>query len=164
MTKDLYDLVPAVDEAKTYTIEFTIWPKLWRKYLRGPQTRFRWRSYPFNSRSKGSVPETAGIYTFVVNPDIAQHCCSYLMYVGRTVNQTLRERFAEYLREKRNSNGRPQIVWLLNKYSDRNLFFCCTTCDKTDDIEKLEEDLIEAFVPPFNRRIPGKVGRIKRAF
>jgi len=164
MAKDLYDLIPSVDEAKTYTIAFTIWPKLWKKYQRKLPTRFKWLSYPFNSRSKGSVPEKAGIYTFVVKPNIAQHCCSYLMYVGVTVDQTLRQRFAQYLREKSSPSGRLQIRWLFKKYSHENLSFCCATLPKTINLEKIEKYLIDAFLPPFNRRIPGEVGKIKRAF
>ncbi len=164
MVEDFHDLITDVDEAKAYTIEFTIWPKLWKKYSGRRQTKFRWRSYPFNSGSKANIPKKAGIYTFIVNPNIAQHRCSYLMYVVVTVDQTLRERFGQYLREKRNPSGRPQIFWLLNKYSHKNLLFCCATCPKTKNLEKIEEYLIEAFVPPFNRRIPGQVGRIKRVF
>jgi len=164
MIEDLHDLVTEADEAKTYTIGFTIWPKLWKRYLRRPQAKFRWRSYPFNSGSKPNIPKKAGIYTFIVNPKIAQHRCSYLMYVGVTVDQTLRERFGQYLRDKRNPSGRPHIRWLLNKYTHKNLFFCCATCPKTKNLQKLEEYLLKAFVPPFNPRIPGQVGRIKRAF
>ena len=160
----VFDFIAEVDEAKAHTQHFTLWPKLWKKYLRGRPPRFSWVSYPFNARSKQRIPAEKGIYTFVVNPNIAQHCCSYLMYVGRAANLTLRKRFGQYLHEKRNPNGRPQIVQLLNKYSDNNLFFCCASLPTANNLKKLEEDLIKAFVPPCNNKITGKVGRIKRAF
>jgi hypothetical protein len=160
----LCDFIAEVDEAKAHTQQFTLWPKRWKEYVRGRPPAFSWVSHPFNAKSKKKIPEEKGLYTFVVSPNIAQHCCSYLMYVGVAAKQTLRKRFGQYLSDKRNPNARPQIVRLLNKYSDKNLFFCCVSLPTANNLKKLEEDLIEAFLPPCNPKITGKVGRIKRAF
>lgn len=158
----LYDLIRDTDEAKAHTERFTLWPKLWKDRFQRAQPVFSWQMYPFSPRSRGQIPESSGIYTFVVNPNVAQHCCSYLMYVGVTVDQTLRDRFSQYLREKDNPSGRPRIVWLLNHYDERHLFFCCSTFRDRGNLKRIEQKLIQAFVPPYNQQIDGLVGRIIR--
>src|SRR3989304_4240859 len=58
-----------------------------------------WHIVRFDAESVKDVPDDQrGIYSFVVQPGIADHpACSYLLYVGQTV-RNFRVRYEEYLR------------------------------------------------------------------
>src|SRR5678815_4154365 len=111
-------VVPAVDdfiaqyrEAKQYIERFVLWPRRWKEYAsaHGGATLV-WSAVPFSEAHKATVPDTPGVYTFSIEPHIAAHPgASFLMYVGKTENQTLRVRFGQYLRERNDPKGRPHM-------------------------------------------------------
>lgn len=95
----------------------------------------------------------------VVQPRIAGHSgCSYLMYLGKTEN--LHRRFGEYLTSER--DRRPKMVRLLEVYRGYIHFFY-SRVNKTM-LDKMEDQLIDAFVPPCNSRFTGDIQKARGAF
>ncbi len=82
------------------------------------------------------------------------------MYVGQA--KSLQIRFSDYLAKERRLSGRPKIVYFLNKY-DAYVWFCCTQVKKKS-LNKVEDGLISAYLPPLNDQVAGSIGRVKRAF
>ena len=105
------------------------------------------------------MPQHAGVYSLVVQPRVAGHpACSYLMYLGKA--KDLRRRFIDYLTVERRK--RPKIVGLLEKYRGYIQFFYSDVDEK--ELDSMEEQLINAFVPPCNARFTGEISTVKGAF
>jgi hypothetical protein len=120
-----------------------------------------WRIVPFDASSLDSVPDDQrGIYSFVVQPGIANHpACAYLLYVGQTT-RSFRVRYREYLRDQAAGFDcrRPHISGMLNKWKGY-LWFCYAHIDDESLIEPTEDALIGAYLPPTNVEMPGKLNR-----
>ena len=156
------DMISEGDEAKAHGHIFCLWPKLWQKYSGNCNFSFNWQECPFIPGEVNNIPDEPGLYTFVIQPRVADHpSCSYLMYVGKT--KALRQRFKNYLQEKKRENGRPKVVRLLNKYPN-NLCFCFTIFQDVSKISEAEKALIGAFVPPCNDVLPSTVSKVMEAF
>lgn len=166
------DLVCSVDdflsqyrEAKSFVERIILWPRRWRKYQQSHGTaQFAWTKFALTDDQMENVPDEPGIYTISIEPEIASHPgASFLMYVGKTEQQTLRARFGQYLKEKYNPKGRGHIVALLNEYSGFLAFHCASVPSglTEDDAEKA---LQAAFIPPYCKQLPAQVGRVRRAF
>ena len=80
------------------------------------------------------------------------------MYVGQAKN--LHKRFGDYLTRER--VRRPKVVRLLEMYGGYIMFFY----SKVDQerLDNIEEELINAFVPPCNTKFTGEVQRARGAF
>lgn len=153
--------VDLVEKAKAHTHQFTLWPDRWRGC--NLRSSLSWNTYAFSEEAVSSIPEKPGVYAFLIQPRVANNLnTSYLIYIGMT-DRTLRERFKEYLGEIKNKSGRPKIVYWFESYADY-IYFSCTPVDPPDTLERLEEELIKAFIPPANDMIPADVGRVVRAF
>jgi hypothetical protein len=120
-----------------------------------------WEAVKFTRDNATSIPKTHGVYTFLVQPGIANHpCCSYLLYVGETESQTFRRRYRQYLREWRagDQSKRPHVTDMLEKWAGY-LWFCFATVRKRNLIEDVENALLTAYLPPSNKDFPAKVSR-----
>ena len=149
------DLVAAQDEYNRHVWPICLWPARWRSC----NLRLRWHNVVLNSVCKSHVPTATGVYSLVVQPQIAGHSgSSYLMYVGKTKN--LRARFGDYLTRER--IRRPKVVRVLELYSGHLTFFYSTIDENV--LDDMEEELINAFVPPCNSRFNADVRRARGAF
>ncbi len=114
-----------------------MWPKQWSSCTHV----LEWRTVALNQGCRSKVPTSAGIYSLVVNPEIAGHPgCSYLMYVGKATD--LRRRFGEYLTTER--TRRPKIVRLLEMYTGHIAFYYSRVA--LDALGPAEEQLINGFI------------------
>src|SRR5689334_7568932 len=102
----MYDIVPRRGRRKKRNLaEFHIKrmvlsPQHWKEYSVG--TKLKWTAVKFTYANAGEIPKLQGVYTFLVQPGIADHpLCSYLLYVGETENQDFKKRYQQYLRESR---------------------------------------------------------------
>jgi hypothetical protein len=148
-------------EARGYRETFLLWPRNWQKW--NPPATLKWKSKPFSSASRDSIPKSPGVYAFVLQPRIppgVPH--SLLMYVGMT-DRPLRERFCEYLREMTDASGRPAISTMLNMYQGY-LHFYCATVAKPATPKEMEDHLLETLAPPMNKQYPATIRRITAAF
>lgn len=150
------------NELRAHTWPLTMWPRRWRSY--NLPDKFNWEIHPFQTDQVNNIPNQPGIYSFVIQPSVASHSdCSYLMYIGKTVNQTLQARFEDYLREQYNPAGRPLILDLLHNYQGY-VHFCCSVIGRKERIGDIENALIKALIPPCNDQFQAGVRRTSKAF
>lgn len=140
-----------------------LFPRAWAGFR--PPVPLRWDTVPFSPARASDVPkDEGGVYSFVVQPGIANHpACSYLLYVGKT-ERNFRVRYREYLRDLRAGMEarRPHIAGMLTKWNG-HLWFCYATIRDTNKIVETEDALIEAYLPPTNVEMEGELRR-KMAF
>ena len=144
---------------KDYKIDrFILYPEHWRNY---PNTiSLKWEKVKFTQDNAKSIPNNqAGVYSFVVDAETAQHpACSYLLYIGKT-RRNFRKRYREYLRETKQSKPRMHILKMINNFPEHLWFHYAPILDEKL-ISQLEDDLITAFLPPINQRYPASISRI----
>jgi hypothetical protein len=148
-------------EARSYRETLLLWPKMWKGW--NPGVALKWTGRPFLLTSKRSIPNTPGVYAFVIQPGIppgVPH--SILMYVGMT-DRPLRKRFSEYFREMKDETGRPAISTMLQMYAGYLHFYCASVL-KPKKPKDIEDHLLETLSPPMNRQYPASVRRVMGAF
>lgn len=120
-----------------------------------------WNVEKFETASKASIPDDKrGVYSFVIEPGIANHPrCSYLVYVGMVEQdgRSFRQRFNEYLRDLLGLKTRRLNIHDLLSRWDGHIWFCYAPVANPTLIAAVEEALIDAYLPPFNKRFTGKV-------
>lgn len=136
-----------------------LFPRAWAGFR--PPVALSWQQVPFSPTRTREVPkDEGGIYSFVVQPGIANHpACSYLLYVGKT-ERNFRVRYQEYLADLRAGmeSRRPHIAGMLTKW-DGYLWFCYAPIRDGSKIEETEDALIAAYLPPTNIEMEGKLRR-----
>lgn len=143
--------------------------RLWRMVLSPQQwsscklpVSLVWHAVEFKRANLKRIPKNSkGVYTFVVKPGIANHpSCAYLMYVGKTERQVLRDRFSQYFseKEKGEASRRPHVTEMLLKW-ETFLWFYFAEISDTTLIKQVEDQLLSAFLPPSNRTFPTRVRR-----
>jgi hypothetical protein len=124
-----------------------------------------WQIVPFDAARVRDVPDNQrGIYSFVVQPGIANHpACSYLLYVGQTA-RNFRVRYKEYLIDEAAGieSRHPHIAGMLCKWKGY-LWFCYAHIENKSLIEPTEDALLASYLPPTNIEMPGKLNQ-KLAF
>lgn len=162
----MHDIFTSPKPAKSYPPEsfvlkrMVLSPAHWQMY--GLPENLDWKPVQFHRSNLPKVPDDQkGVYTFVIQPGIANHPhCAYLMYVGMVKDQSFRDRFAQYLDEQRagENSRRVHVTELLCKW-DGFLWFCFAPMKDQNRIEPMEDALLAAYLPPSNRRFPAKVKR-----
>ena len=162
------DLIEDQDYLKANSCIFHLLTQEWQNY--NLSNSFTWEIRPFRDDQKSHIPLESGIYSFAIQPNVAQYpLCSYLMYIGlargshEKPGRTLRKRFGDYLREQDNPSGRPNILRLLNKYKGY-LHFCYTVIHESEQLKEIEDALIRAYFPPCNKQYPGELNPAVGAF
>ena len=145
-----HDFVKKVDALRADVRRFFLSPDRWRTSR--VQIPINWSYLTFSEANKNMVPEEAGVYAFIVrhmNNHFPDH--GFIMYVGITGSngngRTLRNRYGDYLREKK-KDKRPKIHYMLNKYPDDLQFAYAAIPDPAFNLEALELDLNDAIIPP----------------
>ena len=116
------------------------------------------------SNEINTVPNDAGgIYIFMAKPCILPNFHNYLMYIGKsskTESRSLRIRLREYFYEKERINKRPKVRRMLNSWG-KYLYIRYLPLYGFENsmIEKIESELINKILPPFNDKIPDKTIR-----
>ena len=151
-----YDINQAWAQARvSETRAFTLSPELWRG-LALPES-LSWHRVKFEEASARQVPnDLIGVYSFVVEPGIANLDVSYLMYVGKTI-ENFRARFRKYLKHQMEEHTQREAVQhMLRTWSD-NLSFFYAPIEDRDLVRPVEDALIIAFKPPVPRAYPARV-------
>lgn len=133
-------------------------PPNWQAYV--PHAALAWQPVPFSTQDVNNVPndDSRGVYSFVVQPGIAQHPnCSYLLYVGKVEDQSFRDRYRNYLTERNKGENarRVHVSRMLQKW-DGFLWFYYAPVDEAALISPIEDALLAAYLPPANRRVPAE--------
>ena len=156
---DPFEQIEPVFALKDYKLpRMILSPRHWADYT--CQVNLNWQPIPFSADRVADVPNDArGVYTFVVQPGIANHPqCSYLLYVGKVERQVFRDRYRQYLREKQmmQEARRPHISRMLQKWDGYLWFFYAEIADEAQ-ITEVEDALLAAYLPSHNRDFPSHV-------
>jgi hypothetical protein len=155
-----------IDLLRDYHIKrFIICPNLWENY-KAPVAPLNWQKVKFDIAGVNTLPNNkAGIYSFVAHPDVANHTSvSYLLYIGETTKQTLRQRCKSYLDEPKKQKPREHIRDMVVLWPNHLWLYYAEVADKKTILD-IEERLITAFVPPFNFSYTatlGKAGKLRK--
>ncbi len=146
-----YDIVKLQDQLILSEQSFCLDIASWEKYPNS--VLLNWQYTKFDRSNKNSIPEVPGVYAFFIKPGIANFSeNAYLIYIGKAGDRSannLRKRFNQYLIGKK-GDKRPKFNRVLKKW-DNYIFFCfATITDNHVDLDKLEKELNDALIPPYN--------------
>ena len=137
-------------------------PAMWRDCTL--PVELEWVPIKFNEANRSLVPsDDSGVYVFMLQPDFpGPPNASYLLYIGET--NRFRRRYGEYLREQRKTNFvRGRISYMLERWAD-HLWFYYASIAKNDLRKQIEDDLINACIPPYNIKLKGTIKEAISAF
>lgn len=125
-----------------------------------------WNSVDFPPNPKRIIPQVPGVYAFVVEPNMFNFGPSNgLFYIGKATN--LYERVGAYITDDNadydSPYSRAHIWMMLNQWSG-HLKYYYTETSTVDEAEDLEDQMIIAFKPPYNKKLDAETGRAVRAF
>ena len=153
----MIDILKEQSDLMAHSHHFFLWPVQWQQY----RDNHDWKIIELRSDRRNRIPSAPGIYSLVIQPSIANHpACSYLMYIGKA--SSLKKRYSDYLYEKNRETGRPKIFRMLNLY-EKYVFFCYTFVDKSK-LDTVEQNLINAFLPPKNDQYTAEISKVIGAF
>lgn len=112
---------------------------------------------------KALPDDKGGIYIFIIRCSVLPTISDYLAYIGRAQlsdSHSLKVRCRKYFYEYVGVDGRPKITRMIGQWG-KDLYLKYAELDDNDDTVKLEAQLINAILPPFNDEIPDKT--IKQA-
>ena len=139
-----------LDYWRQHRIDTVVYPFAW---VQGSQKhQLTWQSVRFTEANRNSISPSRGIYAFVVRIDAASlphH--SYVVYIGITGDKrdrTLRDRYGDYLRDRRLGSKRPRLKEMFELWGDHLDFWYCPLPDRSVDLSELEKDLCTAILPP----------------
>lgn len=158
-SSDSYEIYMALAmQIKRHTLRFTLSPTFWDDLALG-QT-LTWYGVKFDSESASNVPnDMIGVYSFVVEPSIANHDLAYLLYIGMTNRQNFRARYRQYLGYQVEQNTqRPHVQYMLREWSNHLMFYYAPLED-AKTVKAAEDKLLEAFLPPIPRAFPASIRR-----
>lgn len=148
------DLVTNAERYKSALHEFFLDTPSWRKFA--PSIPLTWQKVKFGESSKPHIPEERGIYAFtmeVAAANLPAH--GYIMYMGITGDisaANLRKRFAQYLLDLKNEDGRPKVFYMLQQWSNELFFNFVPIPDVAVSLSDIERSFLNAVAPPINER------------
>lgn len=153
---------------KDHLVGMMFYPNAWlsaQQWLSEHNKTCRWEIKDFPPDPRSSIPRSPGVYIFVVTPNIFDFDYSTgLFYVGKATN--LYERISSYIgeidKELRRSN-RPHIWKMVNLWNGHLKYHYMVTQDVTE-AEELEQEMLKAFRPHFNKQYDAKTSQVMRAF
>ena len=148
----------AVSILKKYHVsKYILCPQHWSDYS---NQLLRWRKVKFTQKGVLKLPgDKPGLYSFIVQPNVGGHkAVNYLLYIGETTKQSLRDRCSSYLTEPGKKKARVPIRSMVRKWPD-HLWLYFVALNDVSKIKQLEEDLIKAYLPPFNQQFTALVGK-----
>jgi len=149
-----FDLVEHTKKYKGNLHEFFLSMPAWRKF----KTRYTlaWQKERFTEASHAKIPQQRGIYAFTLElspSKLPAH--GYILYVGITGDTsaaTLHSRFGQYVGHWKKKDGRPMVLYMLDNWAGDLFFNFVPLPDKKVDLAKLEKAVINAIMPPVNKR------------
>ena len=115
-------------------------------------------NYDYNDAVRLIKNDTGGVYIFYVSPEVIPERQRILMYVGRahiSESQNIRKRIMEYKTYLPPNYQRPKVSTMMSEWKDF-LFCSYIELDNNELIDKIEKELINKLIPPFNDLIPDK--------
>ena len=147
-----HDIVNFTKKYKGDLYEFFLDLKRWRKFK--TRHNLTWQKLSFGEATRAFVPKERGIYAFTVElapSKLPMH--GYILYMGITGDTSganLYKRYAQYLRQMKNKDGRPRVSMFLENWADDLFFNFVPLPNPRVDLAKLERDFLNAVIPPIN--------------
>ena len=143
-------------------VKLMFYPSAWKQAIHSSHT---WEVTDFPPIPKNVIPKKPGVYIFVVQPEIFDFIhSSGLFYVGKATN--LYERISAYISEinKDQLASKRPLVWRMVNQWNGHLKYHYTTTKEVSEAESLEDEMLKAFTPPFNKQYPAEISARMRAF
>ncbi|EJL6396518.1 TPA: hypothetical protein RI751_002622 [Vibrio cholerae] len=149
---------------KQHYVEMFFCPKEWSRAKN--ITGLNWKKVDFPPSPKKNIPKKPGVYAFVVEPNLFDFSPGNgFFYVGKA--QCLYDRVGAYVTdlssEYDNKNTRAHIWMMLNLWNGHLKYYYVTTATEADAID-LEDQMIIAFRPHYNRKLDAIASREEKAF
>lgn len=115
-----------------------------------------WNEVKFQKNKKQTLPETPGVYMFIIKPYLAGLCkfsSEFILYIGQTKN--LKYRYSSYFQYKNSTKASDQDKRTMIVIWENHLHFYYHSLPSNIDKSKLDDlefDLIDSVLPPFNAR------------
>ncbi len=145
-------------------VQMFFFPESWQMAI--DQPNLNWTQVDFPPTPRGAIPRAPGVYAFVVEPNMFNFSpANGLFYVGKATN--LYERIGAYITdlnaEYDSKNTRAHIWMMLNQWNNYLKYYYVTT-DTVAEAEVLEDQMILAFKPHYNKKLDAETARAERAF
>lgn len=147
--------------AHSHNVEMMLYPVAWKAAAAISPT---WHSIPFPPKEKKVIPKKPGVYVFVVTPNVfSLEPTTALFYVGKATS--LYARMGAYIGEVDKDfkvTARPMVWKMINKWNGHLRLYFTITAD-VDAAEDLENEMLNALRPPFNKEYEAEVSQVMRA-
>ena len=162
MPEEFDDLV---DHLRIHSSKFMISPEYWATYS-GPDN-LNWEIIKFEKDTiedaRGQLQGRIGVYTLVIKSGVANHPHGdFLVYVGKTEDQDFYTRWLQELRLP--TQTIPKQVRLRNFIKLWGSHMWAYFTEMTDSIDSIEQALQNAWIPPANDKLPGRLRMAINAF
>jgi hypothetical protein len=164
LTRDeLINLNPqSIYKIKTFVLNVEGWSKLNYSILNkltNPQRFF------FDDTIIQKLPNTKGIYFFIVEPDFKfLPNANYLMYVGKVEgSNTFKKRFYDYVNSIGKKDTRRNIQLLTNLWPENTWVYVFELTTTDDMIVQIEKNLFDSIIPPMNNKFSAKIATKSRS-
>ncbi|MDN5111033.1 GIY-YIG nuclease family protein [Aliarcobacter butzleri] len=147
---------------KDHSVEMFFAPSKW---IHNDYSVRQWVIENFPPEPRSVIPRKSGVYAFVITPNIFDfNGANGLFYVGKAT--ILYERISSYISEIGKDfmrTNRPHIWKMINRWNGHLKYYYTITANE-EEAKELEDKMIEAFVPYFNREYDAETSRTRRAF
>ena len=140
-----------VESLRAHEVKFRLVPENLTAF--SCEAHLEWAVVPFTSTNASAVPNSRGVYAFVVEQSksgLPPH--GYVMYVGKAGDgeNSLRKRFRSYFQEKKRIK-RPRIYRLLTQWEQILSFYFAEINEAEVPLSDVEVALNDALLPPFSK-------------
>ncbi|WP_342932323.1 hypothetical protein [Paraburkholderia diazotrophica] len=146
----------------SHVVPMTFYPAAWGAAANSSHV---WATERFPPTRRGDIPKEPGVYAFVVKSELFDFpLASGLFYVGKAT--CLYDRIAAYIGEQDKDfmdSKRPHVWRMVNQWKGHLLYLYTKTADVAA-AEALEDKMLSAFLPHFNRQFEASVSQTMRAF
>jgi excinuclease UvrABC nuclease subunit len=147
---------------ESHYVNMMFYPEAWNSVQ---NLTLGWVDIDFPPNPRSAIPSVSGVYAFVVEPSLFSLVpANGLFYVGKATN--LYSRIGAYIGELSkdfSDSKRPHIWKMLHQWDGHFKYFYSTTNNVTD-AENIEEQIIKALRPPFNKQYDAETSQVMRAF
>lgn len=162
--ENILDLYSLALDGKIFEVESSLDRRQW---ARAPARTLIWHSVPFppDLTTRRGLPNGSGVYVFVAEPSLfSLPQTSTMLYVGKA--KKIKSRIRAYIGELKirfSKTNRPHIWRMTNTWNGHLRYYYTTTLDVTA-AEALEEEMLAALNPYFNKELPAELSQRVRAF
>jgi len=163
-TTNNQDKVRDLAYMQQHHVQMFYYPQSWARAT--DNRSITWNSVSFPPSPRRIIPNNPGVYAFVVEPNMFNlQPANGLFYIGKATS--LYDRIGAYITDNNadydSSYTRAHIWMMLNQWSG-HLKYYYTETSTVAEAEELEDQMIIAFKPPYNKKLDAQTGRAVRAF